>query len=428
MYAPGRDDLLGDEAGGGECEGFRPLHPCPSADCSGRGRCRNGVCDCVAGVRGDACELPPPPAVLARRPAPRPRIFVYTLPPGLAAYRKPEMLDRNTGWLLWRALLVSPHREYDPAGADYFFVPVFPMLGTTDHDLLTALEYIRLSLPYWDRTDGHNHIVVAAWDGAFCNILGLPVFSRLTVIGHFGLTNMTAWCPCCLASSPAVGPVRPGVDLLVPDVMELPSKRRRPAGGVPRGAPRRVNAFFGGGPSNKWRAYALANFNATPGWRVGGHVDLPQAMSSAVFCIDLSASGFSTRFALALFFGCIPIYSDIVEPPWQWVLPIPEFAIRFDVHRLHELPSIVDAVPQAEVERLQEGGRKYWCGLLGSRRVFAQWDAGLTPPQAILLLAYTVWSAAGGGERHERGCIRTHDAHACREARDMRRPKNGGHS
>ena len=403
LYAPGRDELPGDHAFGDACESFQQLRPCPSADCSGSGRCRNGVCDCVAGVRGDACELPPPPAVLTRD-SPHPRIFIYNLPPGMVALRDryTGMVDRNTGWHLWRSLLVSPHRVFDAAEADFFFVPVFPMLSVTDSDLLKALEYVRASFPYWDRTDGHNHIVVAAWDGAFCNILGKPVFSRLTVIGHFGLTNMTAWCPCCAAAGPDVGPVRPGIDLLVPDVMELASKRRRPAGGVPRGSPRPVRAFFGGNPSNTWRAYALAHFSATPGWRVGGRFDLPQAMSTAVFCIDLSASGFSTRFALALFFGCIPIYSDIVEPPWQWVLPIPEFAIRFDVHRLHELPSIVDAVPQAEIERLQEGGRKYWCDLPRPTTFFLHNRMRASPrTQAVLLLAYAVWAAAGGGECHE---------------------------
>ena len=52
--------------------------------------------------------------------APRPRIFVYDLPPHLEAHRISHAFH---GDVLANHILESPHREPDGERADYFFIP-----------------------------------------------------------------------------------------------------------------------------------------------------------------------------------------------------------------------------------------------------------------------------------------------------------------
>lgn len=131
-------------------------------------------------------------------------------------------LDRNTGVLLWRRLLVSPHRTMDPAEADFFFVPVFPLGSAVPvHVAMLALDYVATVYPFWANTSGYNHLVVAGYDFGWCPVAGAKYFGRILQLSHFGLEDArrSAFGYC---SEPGSGPTfRPGIDLVLPDAMEM---------------------------------------------------------------------------------------------------------------------------------------------------------------------------------------------------------------
>ena len=84
-----------------------------------------------------------------------------------------------------------------------------------------------------------------------------------------------------------------------------------------------------------------------------------EELAKAVFCLDLGAAGFSTRFTHAVIAGCVPVWLDELLPPWSGVLPIEDFSVRFSVFELPRLRSIVGNItPQRTVE-LQTNLRKH---------------------------------------------------------------------
>ena len=370
------------------------------------GECQGGVCVCAPGHGGAACELPSLVQARggARVAAARPAIFIYNLPPALELYQSGGSMERNTGWWLWRALLTSPHRTLSAADADFFFIPSFPMAGMNgeaEAALVRALRWVRLHAPHWNATEGHNHLVVGSWDFGLAFIAGRPEFSRLIQLSHFGWVNATRqWqttvdgrCPAwispaerehasgvpddpasCKSFAKTVGPDggthRMGIDIVIPDIMEqkfkmaTPPEPNGPAGG------RSTRVFFSGGATNVWRTEAHRLHANTSGWRVLiGHVDMLQEMTAAVFCLDVGGAGFSTRFTLAMVLGCVPVYLDELEPPWAGDLPLAEFSVRFSPEQLSSLPSLLDAIPAADVAALQAGVRR-WRGSYHWRALF----------------------------------------------------------
>jgi hypothetical protein len=332
------------------------------------------VCACTLGFFGAACEFP---NHLKHRPPVRPAIYVYTLPPGYNVYLELEAHGRNTGWWLWRALLESPHRTFSPYEADYFFVPCFPIVSVEEDILLRALEYVQAELPYWNATRGHNHLVVGAWDFGLARIAGLPVFDRLLQLSHFGWVNTTRqWqttvdgrCPAwqrnptkpfvdchsfTQSAGPRSGPHRPGIDLVVPDIMEL--RFKQDAAWINNASVvRSTTVFFSGGPTNVWREDVYALHRNVSGWRVEHSVNLAQGAATSVFCLDLSAAGFSSRFAVWMVAGCIPVWLDELEQPWESVLPLHEFTVRFGPHEVARLPELIANISADDIARLQRG-------------------------------------------------------------------------
>eukprot|EP00899_Mesostigma_viride_P028353 jgi/Mesvir1/8702/Mv26109-RA.2 len=149
------------------------------------------------------------PAAAAAR---RPRIFVYELPPvfnahllqlrrqGLCVSREYDIPDMafnvskplplkfsewlyNFDFMFLEWLLHSEHRTLDPDEADYFYVPFltscYIFLGdesprmrliagrrmvATAQAAKLILQYIRTNYPYWDRSNGADHIWTWVWD------------------------------------------------------------------------------------------------------------------------------------------------------------------------------------------------------------------------------------------------------------------------
>ena len=285
------------------------------------------------------------------------------------------------------------------------------MFSVQEVVLVRALHYIQQALPYWNATRGHNHIAVGAWDFGLAKIAGLPEFKRIIQLSHFGWTNTTRpWqvtadgrCRFKTGSACATlvghlgqthGVHRSALDIVIPDIMEQRFKLDK---SINVSSKRTTRVFFAGSPTNIFREDVYALHHNVSGWRiVNGHVDLAKEIASAVFCLDLSGAGFSTRFTLAMVLGCIPVYIDELVQPWDAVLPLDEFSIRFTVAELPQLPHIIGSVSDKRVAQLQAAVLKYrsayhWRTLFGPTSD----DATSSDPDAFETLMMALASRIG---------------------------------
>ena len=302
----------------------------------------------------------------------QPRFYVYDLPPSLRNLAHDEHLDRNTGLRLQAALKSTGLVTQVPHRADYFLIPVYPMGAQESYDTFElALHHIQTAHPYWNATTRANHIAVGAWDFGLMQLAGLSDFKRIVHIHHFGWLNasmpwqVTVDGRCrfhagdrCLMLREHLGPKhgvhRPGFDLIVPDVFEWQLKKRRPP------MPRTTKVFFAGSGTNIYRADVFELYSNVSGWRiVQGRVQLDLELSQSVFCLDLGAAGFSTRFTHAMIHDCVPVWIDELLPPWHGVLPIESFSVKFGVNDLPRLPSVIDSITPERTAELQANVRKY---------------------------------------------------------------------
>jgi hypothetical protein len=337
---------------GEHCETPRPWNPCIN-NCLGWGECVEGVCACKPGRHGVDCSLPLLHRDAADSPL-RPRIFVYELPPSFNVWREMVAINRNPSYLLWERLLVSPYRTARAQDADFFLLPVGPM-GSVSHGLpMVAADYVRDTFPYWNASGGKDHLIVWPWDFGACWTSRHPSVRDTIAISHYGLVNTSTQsaCKCDLCGPSYV----PGKDLLIPSTLEFNFMLKTP---YRPGAPqpiRSIRLFFSGKPTGnvRRRILELDTHNRRDVQITQEGVDLGDAMLRSIFCIGAPGAGYGTRAVLAVIMGCIPVtVDDTVLQPWDAQLEWANFSIHVKDADLDRLLEIVDAVPEAEIKRMQ---------------------------------------------------------------------------
>jgi len=312
----------------------------------------------------------------------RPLIYIYDLPEEFSskAYKHEEM---NTGMALVSAIRSTGHEARTSHLADFYLIPVFPMGDELLYDeLLLAIDYVVAHRPFWNATKGYNHLVVGAWDFGLARIAGSPAFERIIQLSHFGWTNASTWQTTvdgrcrfrhgdrCVVLTDHLGPLwgtyRPGVDILLPDIKEKRDKE------LAKKDTNRTNlVFFAGSATNIWREEVYKLYPDVPGWRiVQGHVNLAEEVQSAVFCLDLGGAGYSTRFALSVVLGCIPVYLNELKQQWDGVLPLDDFSVPFTPAQLPDLRAVVEGISKRKRDTLALNLLKYkkyyhWATLYG---------------------------------------------------------------
>lgn len=84
-------------------------------------------------------------------------------------------------------------------------------------------------------------------------------------------------------------------------------------------------------------------------------------MTSSQLCLDLGAAGFSTRFALAVVLGCVPVYLDTLRQAWHGVLPLHRFSVAVSREQMERnLTAVVGAIGDVELARLRAGLALAW--------------------------------------------------------------------
>ena len=404
--------------------------------CSGRGICKLNMCHCVPGTWGIDCGMGTPdaaaanlaeleqrrrglgapygwPSTMLATPAPtlpspaskQLKIFVYHLPPRFnvwlaAHFRRTGRWDQSYLYSLdaklHRWLLRSPYRTLDPAEADYFFVPAYPSLGFYDYEfglywlagrghlfLREAMDYVRMTHPWFNQSRGANHLLVMTNDKGATFIRGsVPQLENVNLITQWGWVR------------PHIH--RRGTDVVVPPMLKVDKL----IGESPfMGREDKLTAYMGA--SSSGYAYLLSFVGSvrfhTPGYSMGVRQKIfrrynqterfflrdlrgdsykgprkaldpreyLRVLQQSKFCLAPSGMGFSTRSYESMAQGCVPLIiqddpdsNTTVDQAFEEILPWTKFSLRLKQTDIPNLPKLLADYPD---ERWRELRRNLAC-------------------------------------------------------------------
>ncbi|KAJ8751598.1 hypothetical protein K2173_016847 [Erythroxylum novogranatense] len=311
------------------------------------------------------------------------KIYVYDLP---SKY--------NTNWLanercsthlfasevaIHRALSNSDGvRTFDPYEADFFFVPVyvscnfstvngFPAIGHARSLLSSAVHLISSTYPFWNRSQGCDHVFVASHDyGACFHAMeeravedGIPDFLKNSIILQtFGVKHHH---PCQDVENVVIPPYVP------------PESVRKTLQKAPLIGHRDIFVFFRGKmevhPKNisgrfyskKVRTVIWKKFNGDRRFylqrhRFGGY---QSEIVRSVFCLcPLGWAPWSPRLVESVALGCVPvIIADDIRLPFPTAIPWPEISLTVAEKDVQKLGMILENVASTNLSTIQ---RKLW--------------------------------------------------------------------
>ncbi|KAK3266060.1 hypothetical protein CYMTET_25293 [Cymbomonas tetramitiformis] len=220
--------------------------------CQNRGQCLEGFCHCLPGFYGMDCSLMinsqsdrailvdagkfPNTASDALRP--RPRIYVYEIPPEFNAHYDIRKLDSMLDVYLLERIMSGHHRVSDPDLADFFWIPVATRAiaqdpkGRGGDKVLRAIEYIRAcyplppckgwAAPFYDRSRGADHIIAYSTQYGACELFRdhrVPTIMREVIsLSYFGLHQAPPNGRYAKAAAPCHVP---GKDIVLPPFQAL---------------------------------------------------------------------------------------------------------------------------------------------------------------------------------------------------------------
>eukprot|EP00013_Stygamoeba_regulata_P001834 CAMPEP_0177642296 /NCGR_PEP_ID=MMETSP0447-20121125/7509_1 /TAXON_ID=0 /ORGANISM="Stygamoeba regulata, Strain BSH-02190019" /LENGTH=496 /DNA_ID=CAMNT_0019144441 /DNA_START=182 /DNA_END=1672 /DNA_ORIENTATION=+ len=306
------------------------------------------------------------------------KIYVYDLPPDMN-FDLVTMQDKQDKFaaeiLLHQYLLTSPARTTDPEEADLFYVPVYytcKVMATIAYgsyfqqpDLLVhrALQYIREFYPYWDRTQGKDHVWMFLHDYGACmsfewDVETPPPFLRNSIIISL-IGDLRHKIPC----------YSPFKDIVIPPyVYSLPlfdtSKEYYEAWFK---KPRSIQVYFRGQATPTWgenyshgvRKQIIQLYADDPMFFLNS-TDTESAafldeMSNSVFCIcPLGFALWSPRVAQSVALGCIPIIiADYIVLPFEQYTDYRKFSIKLRESQVPQLKQIVTSISQAQIDDMR---------------------------------------------------------------------------
>eukprot|EP00249_Psilotum_nudum_P001751 c14410_g1_i1 orf=2-874(+) len=225
----------------------------------------------------------------------------------------------------------------------------------------SAVQYISVHWPFWNRTEGADHFFVVPHDFGACFHYQekkaiergiLPLLQRATLVQAFGQKNHTCLKEGSIVIPPYVPPKRIETHLLPVDT------------------PRSIFAYFrgvfydlnndpkGGYYARGARASIWENFKNNPLFDISA--DHPatyyEDIQRSVFCLcPLGWAPWSPRLVEAVVFGCIPtIIADDIVLPFADVIPWEEIGVLVAEKNLRKLDEILTSIPVDVILRKQK--------------------------------------------------------------------------
>ncbi|KAI3511832.1 hypothetical protein L1887_18992 [Cichorium endivia] len=274
-----------------------------------------------------------------------------------------------------KALMNSDVRTFDPSDADFFFVPVyvscnfstvngFPAIGHARALLSSAVELISSELPFWNRSNGSDHVFVASHDyGACFHAMedravanGIPDFMKNSIILQtFGVKYRH---PCQDVEHVVIPPyVSP--EKVRSTLSQSPINGRRDIFAFFRGKmevhPKNVSGRF---YSKRVRTKILQKFGNDRRFYLKRHrfAGYQSEIVRSFFCLcPLGWAPWSPRLVEAVALGCVPvIIADGIRLPLESAVPWPEISLTVDEKDVGKLAGILDHVTSTNLSSIQK--------------------------------------------------------------------------
>ncbi|PWA89067.1 exostosin-like protein [Artemisia annua] len=277
-----------------------------------------------------------------------------------------------------KALSNSNVRTFDPSLANFFFVPVyvscnfstingFPIITHAREVLSSAVDLISKEHPFWNRTNGSDHVFVASHDyGACFHAMedravagGIPKFMKNSIVLQtFGVKY---WHPCQDVENVVIPPY------------VCPDKVEKILSNSPIHGPRDIFVFFRGKmevhPKNvtgqfyskSVRTKILRKYKRDRRFyikrnRFSGYLS---EIVRSVFCLcPLGWAPWSPRLVESVALGCVPvIIADGIRLPFESVVPWSNISITVAERDVGKLGRILDDVAATNLSSIQ---RNLW--------------------------------------------------------------------
>ncbi|KAF8395273.1 hypothetical protein HHK36_019216 [Tetracentron sinense] len=310
------------------------------------------------------------------------KIYIYELP---SKYNSDWLSNQRCSNHLFasevaihRALLGSDIRTFNPREADFFFVPVyvscnfstvngFPAIGHARSLLASAVQLISSEMPFWNRSEGSDHVFVASHDfGACLHTMehvaiadGIPEFLKKSIILQtFGVRFKH---PCQDVENVVIPPYIPP-ESIRSTLETLPENGERDIWVFFRGKmevhPKNVSGRF---YSKGVRTVIWRNYNRNRKFYLKRH-RFPGYQSEivrSVFCLcPLGWAPWSPRLVESVALGCVPvIIADGIRLPFSGVVRWPKISLTVAEKDVGELGKILEHVAATNLSTIQ---RNLW--------------------------------------------------------------------
>ncbi len=244
-----------------------------------------------------------------------------------------------------------------------------------------VINYVRQKFPYWNRTDGRDHMIWVPGDRSSCLLESIEAKSliKLTHFGYFDHTPSYKKFPMVLdVPNEEWGCYHPLRDVVMPPFLpngslfaqETYVDRRN---SINNPLPERTQLFFFAGGFRPYEPdysgytrHLIAEY--LPKWndseiRIvdGGVFDYEETLRRTKFCLAPYGHGWGIRLVSSMVTGCVPvIIQEHVYQPYEEILPYEEFSIRLNNDDIPMLPSILRSISPQQLAALQAGVEKYW--------------------------------------------------------------------
>ncbi|KAM0045207.1 putative xylogalacturonan beta-1,3-xylosyltransferase [Helianthus debilis subsp. tardiflorus] len=310
------------------------------------------------------------------------KVYVYELPSRYNSDWLSNARCRNhlfaSEVAVHRALVSSGFRTFDPTDADFFFVPVyvscnfstvngFPAIGHARALLSSAVEFISTELPFWNRSNGSDHVFVASHDyGACFHAMedramadGIPEFMKNSIILQtFGVKYHH---PCQDVEHIVIPPYIPP-ESVKSTLSKSPIDGQRDIFVFFRGKmevhPKNVSGRF---YSKRVRTEILRKYGNDRRFYLKRHrfAGYQSEIVRSVFCLcPLGWAPWSPRLVESVALGCVPvIIADGIQLPFESTIPWSEISLTVRENDVAKLGSVLDDVATTNLSAIQ---RNLW--------------------------------------------------------------------